>query len=92
MKLALLTGVIEKGSEDDNSFSKNFSEIWKLIGPPLISLVPILIRLAFARIGAQTGGSRRAKYKSGSAKPDESPANVAPDTRKDRDDEEILIA
>jgi hypothetical protein len=84
--------VLEKGSEDDNSLSKNFSEIWKLIGPPLITLVPILIRLAFARIGAQTGEPRHESNKSGSAEADESPANVAPERRKARDDEEILIA
>jgi hypothetical protein len=44
--------MLQKGSESDDSNSKNsFPEIWEIVRTALVTLLPILLRLAFARIG-----------------------------------------
>lgn len=47
--------MLQKGSESDDSNSQNaFSAIWQLLAPALTAILPILLRLAFARIGNKT--------------------------------------
>jgi hypothetical protein len=44
--------MLKKGSESDDSNSKNdFPAIWEIVRTALVTLLPILLRLAFARIG-----------------------------------------
>jgi hypothetical protein len=74
--------MLEKGSEDDDSLSKNLLEIWKLVAPVLITIVPILVRLANARTGVRNGESPRAGNTTGIATPGESQAILAPGRRK----------
>ena len=84
--------MLEKGSEDDDSTSKILLEIWKLVAPALITVVPILVRLASARTGVRNGGSQRALNMSGIATPDESQAILAPGRRKaDGAEESALV-
>jgi hypothetical protein len=83
--------MLEKGSEDDDSLSKNLLEIWKVVAPVLITIVPILVRLANARTGVRNGGSQPVGSTSGMSTPDESPANLAPGKRKAASDEDISV-
>jgi hypothetical protein len=83
--------MLEKGSEDDDSLSKNLLEIWKVVAPVLITIVPILVRLANARTGVRNGGSQRAGSMTSIATPDESRAILAPGTRRADGGEETAL-
>lgn len=83
---------MRESSPDSDTLSPSIlSDIQKWAAIILPLLVTLLSRLASARIGAQNGESLRGANKSGIAGPDESPANVAPGTRKDHAGEEIAL-
>ena len=91
MKLALLTEMVNSSPEDgDSTPSSVFSDIWKLVGPVLITLVPILMRLAFARNGnnaaangvANGESSRQGSKRAGSDEPLYANNDLSPSARE----------